>query len=363
MTAGNTGTFVIAWSETEIDGLSGGPVAGLEPGASWRWSGRAVRVDRPVESCGDTNFCDTNIGGGEQALKARAALAARRLVGRALPPVRAQSGVDFDEPLLDRSFSLTDGRRQWTATLVDVAEAARPLVMFVGVLPPAGTALTVAQGPKSAGLLNRVCDVPSGVICFSRGTLLRTPSGDLPVEALAEGDRLLTRDGGEQEIAWIGRRRMSGARLYAMPDLRPVRIREGALGEGEPTGDLIVSPRHRVLMRGPSTRALFGEDEVLVAAADLINDHSILRDHSLREVEYVHLMLPRHHIVWANGVETESFHPASTDLATIEPGQRARLACILPELEADPLAYGAPARRQLTRAEAAILMHEAAGAL
>jgi hypothetical protein len=79
----------------------------------------------------------------------------------------------------------------------------------------------------------------------------------------------------------------------------------------------------------------------------------------MKVVEYVHLLLPRHHVVWANGVETESFHPASTSFDTIEDQQRARLSDIVPGIEDDPHLYGPAARRELTRSEATILMHEA----
>ena len=97
-----------------------------------------------------------------------------------------------------------------------------------------------------------------------------------------------------------------------------------------------------MLVDGPVAQALFNTDEVLVAAEDLVNDRSVYRDHGLKEVTYVHLLLPRHHVVWANGVETESFHPASTDMGTIRPDQRARLETIIPGLEQDPYCYGVP---------------------
>ncbi len=354
MRVGHLGIHVISWSQTEIDGLRGGPVASIADGAAWRWTGEAVRVDRP----GDVLSLGTPEG--KEQLQLRAAAAVRRIMGTALPPLRAQMGDDFSDPLLSNAFELTDGIACWTATLVEVPEVARPLLMFVGRMPPADRDIWVARGFRSDGVLNRITEAATGVICFTRGTLLRTPAGDVPVEALAEGDRIETRDSGAQEIVWIGRREMSGARLYAMPELRPVRIRSGSLGGRNPNGDLVVSPRHKVLVRGDVARALFNEAEVLVAAEGLVNDRSIARDYSLRSVEYIHLLLPRHHVVWANGVETESFHPASTDLATVAPVQRARLAAIVPGIEADPFSYGAPARRELNRSEAAILRHERA---
>ena len=176
---------------------------------------------------------------------------------------------------------------------------------------------------------------------------------------LREGDRLSTRDDGPQEIQWIGRRHVSGARMQAMPELRPIRVRAGALGNRFPAPDLLVSPSHRLLLRGAVAAALFNAREVLVAAYDMLNDRTILRDHTLREVTYFHLMLERHQIVWANGVESESFHPAHTSLGTIEPGQRERLLAVAPGIERNPHDYGDPARRTLSTPEAAILLHEA----
>ena len=115
-----------------------------------------------------------------------------------------------------------------------------------------------------------------GVICFTPGTLIDTPAGPRPVEALRPGDRVLTRDDGAQELLWVGSRRMSGARLYALPHLRPVRLgavrlgavrlRAGAFGLLRPAADLLVSPQHRLLVRGAAARALFNEPEVLVQA-------------------------------------------------------------------------------------------------
>lgn len=153
---------------------------------------------------------------------------------------------------------------------------------------------------------------------------------------------------------------MSGARLHVMPQLRPIRLRGNALGLGRPEDDLIVSPHHRMLVRGPAAQALFGTPEVLVRAADLVNGRSVIVDRSLRDVTYVHSLLPAHQVIWANGLESESFHPAQTALDLIEPGQRAQLLAALPDLARDPAAYGDPARRNLTAPEAALLTHDLA---
>ncbi len=49
MKTGFQGTFVISWTQTEADGLQGPLLDGLRVGASWRWSGVAVRVDGPQD--------------------------------------------------------------------------------------------------------------------------------------------------------------------------------------------------------------------------------------------------------------------------------------------------------------------------
>ncbi len=346
-------TFVISWAQTALDGLRGAPQSALRDGAFWRWRGRAERLD----GCGDLLTLDAPLG--HDILHAHAASAVRRIYGRALPPMRVQVGSEIEDPLLTRMATFSDGVRYWTATLIDVVELARPLMVFHGAMPPPDTDLRVVASPEIAGRPVRISDTPSSVICFTHDTLLDTPSGPRRIDDLAEGDAVLTRDNGAQEIVWIGQRHMSGARLHAMPDHRPVRIRGGAMGGDGPSEDLLVSPRHRILMSGAPARALFGTDEVLVAAEDLIDDKRVLRDHTMGQVDYIHLLLPSHQVVWANGVSTESFHPASTDLGLIDPEQRARLEAAIPEVANDPHAYGPPARRELTRPEAAILQHEA----
>jgi hypothetical protein len=115
-----------------------------------------------------------------------------------------------------------------------------------------------------------------------------------------------------------------------------------------------------MLVKGAAARALFNTSEVLVAAEDLLNDGSVVVDHALREVTYVHVLLEHHNIVWANGLETESFHPSNTALDMVDPLQREGLLNILPGIAVDPLAYGDYARRNISASEAAILRHELA---
>jgi len=112
-------------------------------------------------------------------------------------------------------------------------------------------------------------------------------------------------------------------------------------------------------VEGPVAQELFNTHEVLVAAKDLINGTNVTVDLNVLQVTYVHLLLPRHEILRANGVETESFHPANTALSTLDDLDRERLLDRLPDLEFDPHTFGTYARRNLSSSEAAILHHAA----
>ncbi|MBC7158093.1 MAG: Hint domain-containing protein [Rhodobacteraceae bacterium] len=350
MVTGPSGTFVISWAQTALDGQPA-DLDDIDVGSAWRWTGRAVRVD------GAEAVLDPGAPDGEADLRRRAARVVRRLVGQAITGGAGQP-LPPEGEAEETGFVVTDGHRSFTATIIETPATRRHLLMFLGEVPPPDTDLWVVRREQAVATFQNGGVWNSGVICFTPGTLLRTPDGPRRIEALAPGDTVLTRDSGAQEILWIGTRKMTGARLYAMPALRPVRIRAGALGIDRPEPDLVVSPQHRLLVRGAAAQALFNEDEVLVAACDLVNHRSIVVDRGLREVTYIHLMLERHEVLWANGLETESFHPASTSLATVEEDQRRTLLAMMPGLSADPNVYGDYARRALSGSEAAILRAE-----
>ena len=350
MMAGPEGTFVISWSQTEVDGLSGAPVTALDEGAMWIWRGAPVQIDSAI-----TGPTLRATRGGHEIYRKRAAASARRIVSRALVQEGVRTPFIDDVAEFDRSFTVSDGHRTWTATLIDMPEIARPLLMFAGAMPPVDVPLFVSESVVEPALPSRLSEGAEGVVCFTPGTWLETPKGPRLVEDLVAGDKIVTKDSGAEPILWVGSRNVSGARLYAMPDLRPVRIREGALGSGQPAGELVVSPDHRMLVQGQAARALWGEDEVLVAARDLVNGRAVARDMGAKSVTYIHLMMASHQVLVANGVETESFHPAAARLDAIEEEQRQRLFDVMPDLAYDPETYGPTARRLLTRAEAALL--------
>ncbi|MBR9843214.1 MAG: Hint domain-containing protein [Rhodobacteraceae bacterium] len=353
MKTGFRGTFVISWSQTKIDGVEAASVQALETGAVWSWHGEPVRVDGPTE------LLRLDQAEGEANIRKRAARTVRRLVGAAVSNTSHLDAVEVEDPLLEGGFVVTNGAQSYTVTVIEI-EGRQPLLMFLDELPPQGAELWVVHHSLGATEASPMGPASGGVICFTPGTMIQTPTGARRVEELREGDKVQTKDNGAEEVCWIGSRRMTGARLFAMPQLRPVRIRAGAFGIERPDAELVVSPEHRMLVKGAAARALFNTPEVLVSARDLVNGSSVAVDANMRQVTYIHLLLPRHQILWANGVETESYHPANAALSTLEASDRKRLLRMLPELEDDLNSYGPYARRNLSRSEAAILQHEAA---
>ncbi|WP_439141894.1 Hint domain-containing protein [Planktotalea sp.] len=354
MKTGFRGTFVISWSQTKLDGMGAVPLQSLDVGTAWSWTGDAVRVDGPAE------LLRLDEADGDASIRKRAAKMVRKLVGAALTDEKNLQSVEVEHPIRDSSFVVTDGAQSYTLTVIDVAGSKAPLLMFLDEMPPKNVDLWVVHHTIDIRGQDMVSVSSGGVICFTPGTMIDTPSGPRVVEELCEGDQLQTRDSGAQSIEWIGSRRMTGARLFAMPELRPIRIRAGAFQLEKPDQEFLVSPNHRMLVKGAIARDLFNTSEVLVAAKDLVNGSSVMRDTQVKEVTYIHLMLPKHEIVLANGVETESFHPASTALSTIPEADLARLSDVNSGIEADPNSYGGYARRILSQSEAAILAHQAA---
>lgn len=203
-----------------------------------------------------------------------------------------------------------------------------------------GAATNTIQSALNAAIITLDFD-PNGTLplddgqivpCFTRGTLILTAVGLVPVEDLSPGDLVRTRDNGLQPIRWCGSVRLGANALARMPRLRPIRFRAGALGQGQPTRDLVVSPQHRLLVRSRIAQRMFGSIEVLVAAKQLLDLPGVATEDQATEVEYIHLMFDSHEIIQANGAETESLYAGPMALRAISPAARAEIYCLFPEL-------------------------------
>ncbi len=206
-----------------------------------------------------------------------------------------------------------------------------------------------STGQTDVGMVT-VATIP----CFVAGTLITTPTGDVPVERLRAGDLVMTHDDGPQPLRWIGRRAVSAEGSFA-----PIRIRAGTFGAHD---TLLVSPQHRILVRDSLAELLFGEAEVLVAAKDLVN-HRTVEVVAGGTVEYVHLLFDRHQVVYSAGLATESYLPGPQTKDSFEEDLMTEICTLFPDLDpATGSGYSPAARRALKAYEARVLMAQGAAA-
>ena len=144
------------------------------------------------------------------------------------------------------------------------------------------------------------------VACFAPGTLIRTSGGDIPVELLSAGDQVVTRDNGIQTLRELRRTRHSRPWLSARPNHWPVEINAAHLGRDRPSGRVLLSPQHRVLLQHGAVGVLFGYKEVFVQARHL--GRPSLRFVPDIGLTYHHLLFDQHEIVRADGFWCESLY-------------------------------------------------------
>jgi hypothetical protein len=117
------------------------------------------------------------------------------------------------------------------------------------------------------------------------------------VEELNIGDPVVTLSGESKPIKWIGRQRFEKRSDRWPADLEPVRISRFALDERTPHRDLYVSPNHAIYIDG-----------VLIPAKYLVNGTSIVQamPDGVEEIEYFHIELETHEVIFAEGVAAET---------------------------------------------------------
>jgi hypothetical protein len=100
--------------------------------------------------------------------------------------------------------------------------------------------------------------------CFAEGTRILTETDETKVEDLNNGDRLILANGETCPITWIGKRRLNLTGHPRPESVQPIRIAAGALADGLPARDLILSPDHALYLEGH-----------LIPAKSLLNGYSI----------------------------------------------------------------------------------------
>ncbi|MCB1332392.1 MAG: Hint domain-containing protein [Roseivivax sp.] len=125
--------------------------------------------------------------------------------------------------------------------------------------------------------------------------------GRLPASVLYVGDRIVTRDAGMVRVRSVARR---------IHRCACVAVAAGCMGHNRPEEPLTLPADTPVLVRDWRAMALYGQPQVLLPAARLV-DGQYVRDIGIRVVETVTLDLGAPHIVYIDGLEVASAAQAS----------------------------------------------------
>ncbi|WP_298292260.1 Hint domain-containing protein [uncultured Litoreibacter sp.] len=250
------------------------------------------------------------------------------------------------------ALTVTDGTNTYTIIAFNISTGSPAYgtveaLAFIGPVagfPPIGVPLTVVsnqEGPSNPS------EDHASPPCFGKGTMIRTPDGERPVEELRVGDLVETLEHGARPIVWTGTCTYPAAGRFA-----PIRFDAGVLGNSRA---LWLSPQHRVQFKGWQADYLFGERAVLVAA------HSFVDGRTVRRVEgsfvtYFHVMFDRHEIIFSEGVPTESFFAGDTTLRAMDEDTRAELRLLFPDLEQGADMHARTVLKTLKAPEARVLL-------
>ncbi|WP_300585444.1 Hint domain-containing protein [Marivita sp.] len=192
-----------------------------------------------------------------------------------------------------------------------------------GVLDQAGG--LQLQNSGSAVAASELNAENTGVVCFAAGTLILTPWGEVPIEALSKGDLVVTRDNGPKPIVWIGTRHVSAQELKRNPKFKPIWISHSVTGGDAP---MIVSRQHGLLVQ------LEDGSETLVRAGHLarMRGGKARVMEGCRKVTYFHLMFEAHEILYANGGPAESFYPGANAFGALANSAREEVLSLFPGL-------------------------------
>ncbi|GEK94838.1 Hint domain-containing protein [Gluconobacter kanchanaburiensis] len=162
-----------------------------------------------------------------------------------------------------------------------------------------GTPTIVQNADGSWSVVNGATGY-NGQICYLAGSMILTPEGERAIETLVAGDQVTVYENGEtrsEMVVRVGHAHTAvGKSGYADIDAVPVRIRAGALSDGVPSRDLLVTPEHCLMLEGG-----------FVPARMLVNGMSIVYDHAITDYDYYHIETVRHSVLIANGALSESF--------------------------------------------------------
>ena len=128
------------------------------------------------------------------------------------------------------------------------------------------------------------------------GTIILTLKGEMAVEHLRPGDRIITRDSGVAVLRQVRKTRQT---------VCPIMIRAGSLGHTRPDADLILPPGTSVHIRDWRAKALYGQPTANVPAQRLVDGEFVIALPK-QDMTTFQLLFDMPHILYASGLEVVS---------------------------------------------------------
>lgn len=174
----------------------------------------------------------------------------------------------------------------------------------------------------------------AGFSAFAHGALIATAEGPVAVEDLEPGMRIETAAGRTALLRWIGSITLvpNAPTRGRMPD-RLYRVVAESLGLGRPASDVTFGPAARLLDRTPEACRSLGSEAALVPVRAYADGVSVAEITPVSAVRVYHLNFDAHHVIFANGLEVESFHPGPDAAYSLSDEMRAQFLALFPHKE------------------------------
>lgn len=134
---------------------------------------------------------------------------------------------------------------------------------------------------------------PDAQAGFASGTIILTQDGEMPVEFLSPGDRVISRDAGLVKLTGTSR---------SQQVVQAISFAAGSLGHTRPDQDLILPADQKILIRDWRANAMFRQPQTLVSACDIV-DGEFICDLGLVPMVLHQLRFDHPHVIYAGGLE------------------------------------------------------------
>lgn len=149
---------------------------------------------------------------------------------------------------------------------------------------------TVGRASGGVPPQQRTCISHVGLVA---GTIVLTSDGEIPVEFLSPGDRIITRNAGMVALQAIETEKVK---------IEAVRIDAGALGHIRPPHTVMLPASQTVLVRDWRAKALGGASQAVMPAGCLVDDEHITAL-GPRQMVLVKLGFDAPYVIYADGLE------------------------------------------------------------